>query len=882
MNPKKPERKFRLPFGFQANRGQSATEAKFLVHSSGYNIFLTPSEIVIILRPPADPPIEKNTRAEGYSFLKNLSQKTFSFFKDLLAEAAPPPSVPQVRLKLGGANENPEVIGLEELPGKVNYFIGNDPSKWHTDISVYAKVKYSNVYPGIDIVYSSNQEQLEWDYIVHPGADPKLITIDIDGSEQLTLDAQGDLLLSAGGQQIRISKPVVYQKSDELRNIVTCSYMLNNKRQVSLLLDDYDTARTLIIDPVITYSTYLGGSDVDYGYHIAVDPDGNAYLTGTTYSNWTNPPGFPIKDAYQADNPGPFTNAFVSKISATGELIYSTYLGGTSADEGHGIAVDRAGSAYVTGQTQGDFPITNNAIQTNFNGYIDAFVTKLNPAGNGLDYSTYLGGSDGDAGFGIAVDRASNAYVTGYTESSWQNPPASGFPIQNPIQADNNNYPFKDVFITKINADGSLNYSTYLGGWRNDIGYAITVDTNGNAFITGSTESSPPFPPSPPLQGFPVTAGSVQTTYGGGATDAFITKLNADGTLGYSSYLGGASFDEGRSVAVDSTSYVYVTGFTASLGTTSPPGFPTQSPWQKDNNGNVDAFVTKINPTGNSLVFSTYLGGTNDDRGTGIAVDFDGNAYVTGVTLSSGTVSPPGFPIKNPIQSNNNGSFDIFIAKFLSTGSVLLYSTYLGGKGDENAPSYYGPDIAIDSAKNAYVTGSTWSTWKTPPSLLGPPGFPVVNPIQNDNYGAADVFVLKLYTLASLVVTKSGSPDPVMVGNNLIYQIVITNNGPDTATDIVLVDQLPPDVDFISASTGCSQAGGKVTCNLGTLEPNNSSTVTMIVQPRIPGVITNTATVTSQESSPTSTTTTTQVTLGHVYTNITIFRSWRKHPPNFL
>ncbi|WP_378953204.1 SBBP repeat-containing protein [Pelosinus sp. sgz500959] len=820
-----------LPIYFQLNRGQNNPEVKFLAQASGYNLLLTPSATVIILKPSAD------TQA----------------------------STAVLQLEMSGANEHPQLFGVEELPSKVNYFVGDTPDKWLTNIPTYAKVKYQNIYPGIDILYSFNELQLEWDFIVHPGANPDLIILNFARNDKICLDDYGNLLLTLGKEQIRISKPIIYQESSLQRSSVLGNYTLNG-HQVGFQLGNYDSTKLLVIDPILEYSTYLGGLNEDKGYGIATDSTGNVYVTGLTWSSWTNPLGFPIKNPYQADNAGTY-NAFITKIDPTGLLVYSTYLGGSNADTASSIAVDINSNIYVTGSTcSTDFP-TKNPIQVSNNGNWDAFVTKINATGNALIYSTYLGGTQDDGGYGIVVDQAGSAYVTGYTQSSSAYPP--GFPTKNSIQSDNNSiYPLNDAFVTKINADGSLGYSTYLGGSKNDIGFSITVDQAGNAYVTGSTMSVPP-------NGFPITPGCFQPGFGGN-TDAFITKFNVDGSLGYSSYLGGNIYDAGLSVTVDSSSNTYITGYTSSTN------FPTKNPFQASSNGDFDVFVTKVNTDGSSLVYSTYLGGTSDDIGYGITVDANKYAYVTGSTYSSGIHSPPGFPIKNFIQAGGSSVYpfnDAFITKIKPDGSALIYSTYLGGKSYDE-----GHSIATDSNGNTYVTGFTFSSWSTSPSdpPPGPPGFPIKNPLQANNNGPWDVFVLKLTAVSTLTMSQSASPDPLLLGQNLIYHITVTNNGPDLATNVIVTDTLPPDVDFVSVSTGCNQNSGIVTCNLGILEPDLSITITITIKPKHAGIITNTATVTSRQSNPVTTiltTTVTQPTQPFFYTNRVIKTDWRKHPP---
>lgn len=833
---------------FQLNCGQSDPEVKFLTQTNGYTLFMTPSVTVMVLKPPPALRVEGLKRCAAANSLQPLT--------DNQAQAA------VAEFKLSGANANPEVHGLEELPGKVNYFIGNDPDKWLIDIPTYAKVKYLNVYPGIDITYSAGQQQIEWDFIVHPGANPELIALDIVGIRELQLDDQGNLLLTTGNEQIRLTKPVVYQEATLQRNPVSAGYTLNG-RQVGFRIDGYDPAKPLVIDPVIEYSTYLGGKDIDLGYGLASDPAGNVYITGLTWSSWAgNPPGFPVQDPYQADNAGVY-NVFITKMSAAGTLVYSTYLGGTDSDQGLSIAVDAGGNAYVTGSTfSTDFP-TANPLQGSNNGNWDAFVTKLNANGNALIYSTYLGGTQDDFGYSIAVDPDGNAYVTGNTASFNAFPP--GFPVKNPLQSDNNGD--IDAFVTKISADGSsFIYSTYLGGAKEDKGSGVAADANGYAYVTGHTSSN-----TASLPGFP-TKNPIQAD-NNGSFDAFITKIEPDGSgLIYSTYLGGSGYDEGNGIALDSAGNAYVIGYTASSNT-SPPGFPTKNPLQPDNNGGIDVFVTKINADGNSLVYSTYLGGANEDKGYGIAVDANGYAYITGHTASN-TGTPPGFPTKNPLQSDNNGSFDAFVTKIKRDGSGLVYSTYLGGQDYDE-----GRGITADPDGYITATGLTFSA-----GTASPPGFPVVDPLQANNNGAYDVFALRLAPVANLAITKSGSPDPLPLGQNLTYQITVTNNGPDTATSVILTDTLPPGVDFISASTGCGQTAGVVTCNLGILDSGTSAIITIIVKPKNAGTITNTATVTSTQSTPLSVTTTTTVITPVYYnfTNQTIKNDWRKNPPHCL
>jgi hypothetical protein len=711
----------KLPLSFEANYGQTDRKVNFISRGHGYSLFLTGQEAVIALK----------TAATRSAEVKELPSREPA---EKQKEGAAGGTV--VKMELAKANAAPRVMGAEELPGKANYFIGNDPAKWRANVPTYAKVKYVGVYPGVDLVYYGNQGQLEYDFVVAPGVDPNEIRLKFGGLGKLRVDKRGDLLLGSSGAEARFEKPVVYQEVAGARKPVEASYVLASANGIGFRLGEYDHSQRLVIDPVLVYSSYLGGSGGDQGNGIAVDVSGNAYVTGLTDST-----DFPAVNALQSSSGGGTYDAFVAKINPSGSaLVYSTYLGGNGLDNGLGISADASGNAYVTGRTSStNFP-TAKALQSTLNGINNAFITKINASGSALVYSTYLGGSDNDAGAGIAVDGSGNAYVTGDTGST--NFPTTAGAFQTTIGGS-----YSNAFITKINPSGSaLVYSTYLGGSGGDVGYGIAVDGSGNAYVTGEAEST----------NFPTTAGAFQTTIGGSYSNAFITKINASGSaLVYSSYLGGSGGDVGYGIAADASRNAYVTGSTSSTN------FPTAKALQSTLNGINNAFITKINASGSALVYSTYLGGSDNDAGAGIAVDGSGNAYVTGITDSTN------FPTVNALQPTFLGDTDdAFVAKINPSGSALVYSTYLGGSPTADT----GLGIAADASGNAYVTGYTGSTV-----------FPTtVGAFQTTYAGNGDAFVTKIASENTLAtISAIPSPGPNSYGWNNT-SVTVALNATDT------------------------------------------------------------------------------------------------------
>jgi hypothetical protein len=748
----------KLPLRFESNLGQvhgaSEGEVKFLSRGQGYALFLTRADAVLKLRAPGTGGHESQGRETNGASLQ---------------------------MKLVGANPRVTVQGTDELPGRSNYFIGNDPSQWHTGVPNYAGVRYRGVYPGVDLVYYGNQGQLEYDFIIAPGADPDVIRLDV-GAQQpapLRIDRDGDLVVQANGGEVRFRKPVVYQPTTEAaaRSLATATgpsrqqnalhstrvetrYRLEGNHRVRFEIGEYDRTRPLVIDPTLSYSSYLGGSSLEQGFGIAVDASGNAYVTGCTGS-----PDFPATtgsdqpniagggDCGTVDGAG---DAFVAKVNSTGTaLIYATYLGGSGGDQGLAIAADAAGNAYVTGMTaSGNFPFTPGAAQTTSGGGDDLFVTKLNPTGSALVYSTYLGGSadEGFYGAAIAVDASGNVYVTGDTASA--NFPLTAGAFQTtctPCSSGGYN-----SFITKLNAAGSaLIYSTFLGGsggGLGDVGKGIAVDASGNAYVAGEAYSLD----------FPHTTGAFQSAcvYNAGVI-GYVSKLNDTGSaLVYSTLLCGSENTKASGIAIDSSGNAYVTGHTESSDLLITPGaFQATCPSYNTIIHCDSAFVLKLNPTGSAPVYFTYLGGSTQDYANGIAVDSSGNAYVIGTTYSVNFPTTTG-----SFQPNCSGGCllgDAFMTELNSTGTALVYSTLYGGAGIEN-----GNQIALDANGNVYIAGTTGST-----DLHVTPGVfqPQCVGCANNSYAYTDAFVAKF--------SFGSGPSPVTTTTTLAVSPISASAG---------------------------------------------------------------------------------------------------------
>ena len=663
-----------LPISFEANQGQVSGQVKFLSRGSGYTLFLTEQSAVLALSgnsSASDAGAPQHEPANAYSDV--------------------------VRMRLVGANPAARVSGVEEQPGKTNYIVGNDPTQWRTNVANYSRVKYESVYPGVDLVYYGNQRQLEYDFVVAPGADPAPISLDLQtdsaqgNSRSLHVATNGDLVVAAAGREVRFSKPLIYQPVDaDARHTIDGRWVITDKTRVGFEVASYDTSKPLIIDPALNYSTYLGGSLFNPIYSVAVDSSGNAYVTGGVTST-----DFPVTAGALQPKYGGDHDAFVTKLNASGTaLVYSTYLGGSGIDHGSGIAVDASGSAYVAGTTSSkNFPVTTGAFQTVCHGCNgtspDGFITKLNAAGSGLVYSTFLGGSGYEHFAAITIDNSGDAYVTGFSCST--DYPTTPGAFQTALKGACTSFG-GNVVVSELNASGSaLVLSTYLGGTGTDAANSVEVDQSGNVFVAGYSTSTD----------FPTTSGAFQTT-NAGKNDVIVAGLNSSGTaLVYSTYVGGSGDDQAWGLKLDSSGNAYVVGQTMSANFPVTAGaFQTVCGSCTATTPQTDGFVVKLNPSGSALAYSTFLGGSSEDVTFAISLGPTGDAYVAGETQSKDFKTTPA-----AFQTVKGASTSAFISHLDPTGASEIYSTLLGN----NASTILG--ISVNPSNGAiYVAGRTYAT----------------------------------------------------------------------------------------------------------------------------------------------------------------------------
>lgn len=656
-----------------------------------------------------DPLVLYHAEAAGHSIFFTGDKVVFSSGGD---EAN---TISQVIVSIPGQDPAAVVKGEDPLSGKANFFLGNDPSGWATDVPTFGAVRYEEVFPGIDIVYSGSMGLLKREVFLAPGTDPSLLTVRYSGQEDLFLDESGNLMVKTPFGTLMEAAPFSYQEIDGEEVEVSCAYVILEDGLVGFEIGPYNPDYPLVIDPFLDFSTYLGGGNEDRGYSVAMDSTGAIYVTGMTRSSDFLPP---YMGGIIQENIGGAVDAFVTKFEPDGKLLnYTTYLGGVNDDVGNGIAVAPDGTVILTGYTISyNFPVLNpfQPVKSNYYPDADAFVTSIYPNGSALRYSSFLGGNSTDVGQGITMNDSSLAVVVGYTGSCDFPNTTGAYCTTHAI-----GYTNYDAFVTGVNFDGTtstLAFSSYLGGTGKDQAFGVALNGAGEIFVTGLTDS----------YNFPNTTGAFKRTLQGDE-DAFVTKMNSDASgLVYSTYLGGHGEDVGYGIAVDPNGDPYITGYTQS---TNFPVRPFPGTFQFYKKGIQDAFLTKMGPTGNSINFSTYLGGTLVDEGTGIVVDESGSAYIVGFTDSID------FPVKGQFYNNLDGfKYDAFVTRFYPNGTSLMFSTYLGGENDDR-----GMGIGRDKS-NVTVTGWTMSR-----------DFPVTpDAFQTTYRGAFDAFVTKIASVAPI------------------------------------------------------------------------------------------------------------------------------------
>ena len=752
----------RIPLTFEANQGQADPAVHYLARGDNFDLFLTSQGAIFSLETESAPEIT-----------------TLQFL-----------------------GQNPEAHFYEEdhLFGQVNYLLGNDPSKWITAVSTHSKITRQNIYPGIDVTFYGNQRNLEYDFIVSPQIDPSLIEMAFDNANAIEQKSNGELLIQLDSAQLTLKAPFTYQLIEGAQKEISSQYLITPEQTITFQLGDYDPNYSLIIDPILVYSSYLGGTGTDAALDIKVNTSGEAYITGYTSSL-----DFPVTaGAFDSLLDGG-QDIFVSKLNTAGTvLLFTTYIGGTATEAGRTLDIDSAGNIYISGETGSlDFPTSAGAFATTKGALTDGFVIKLDSSGSNLLYGTYLGGNDGDTIFDLKVDSSGSVHVVGETQSS--NFPTTAGAFDETYNGGTCTFgtlsrPCFDTFITKLDSTGStLQFSTYWGGSTNDRGRGIELDSSGNVYLMGNTDSID----------LPTSASAFDTSFNGGTDDIFVAKLDSTGSsLVYGTYLGGSGNESGSitggDIAIDSANDVYITAQTGSAD------FPvTVGTFDETINSSIDAFVTKINSTGSALVYSTFLGGGFGDYGWGIEVDADHNAYLTGQTAfdfptTSGTVDNP----------SGNNTFDTYITVLNEPGTDLIYSTLIAG-----SANVVGGSIDIDANRGVYVAGQTFAS-----------DIPIENGFQPVFAGgSSDSFIIKLSIPCVVTNTNDSGAgsfrEAINCSNSNSGQDTIIFNIPGTGPHTIAVQSALPTITDSVIIDGFTQPGASV----NTAVPGNPLNTTLMI-----------------------------------------------------